>query len=222
MTSNLKRTLQAALAVVVVVWSTVASAQESPEPAAPASAPPVEPASALTFAAGGDWLLSVENLFGYTYAHQSNNFHANTFTVFGDAEGGTKSPYRYPTLALDYMVKSSISVGLQANFVRLQASNGFSNTGFLGGLRVGYALMRGPSVGIWPRAGITYSYGTAVKAFAVTVEGLLVIVVTPHLLVTFGPVVDIGLSGTLKDNIGRTSNVNFTDIGAYFGLTVPL
>lgn len=222
MTSNLKRTLQAALAVVAIVWSTAARAQEEPGQPPKAAPPPVEPASALTFAAGGDWLLSVENLFGYTYAHQSNNFHANTFTLFGDAEGGTKSPYRFPSLALDYMIQSSLSVGLAANFVRLSASNGFSNTGFEIAPRIGYATMPSQNLGIWPRVGVTYSYGTAVKAFGITGELLLVAVITPHLLVTFGPVVDWGVSGTIKNGNGTTSNVNFVDIGAYFGLTVPL
>jgi hypothetical protein len=219
MTSNFKRTLRAALVVTAVVWSTVARAQETP--AAPAAAP-VEPASALSFAAGGDWLLSIENLFGYTYAHQSNGLHANTFTLFGDAEGATKSPYRYPSLALDYMVKSSISVGLVANFVRLTGSDGSSNTGFEGGLRVGYALMPGTNFGIWPRAGVTYSYGSAAKALGATIEGLLVLVITPHLLVTVGPVADIGITGTFKGRGGVVTDVTFTDIGLYFGLTVPL
>src|SRR5579884_286503 len=154
MTSNLRRTLQAVLAVVVVVWSAAAGAQENSESAAAKAQAPVEPGSAQNFAAPGEWLLSVENLFGYTYAHQSNNLSANTFTVLGDPQGISKSAYNWPRLALDMMVGSSISLGVAGSFARLSASNGGSNTAFEGSVRAGYALMPGPSLGIWPRIGV--------------------------------------------------------------------
>jgi hypothetical protein len=225
MTSNFKRTLQAGLAVVVVVWS-AAEARADEEPGAPEHAPAApaasaEPAATVAFAGGSDWLLSVDNLFGYTYAHQSNNFHASSFTLLGDAAGTLKSPYRYPGLALDLVLKSALTVGVEANFVRMTASGGFNNTGFEAQLRLGYAMMLGPWLGVWPRLGVTYSHATTVSALGVTVDALLVIEVNPHLLVTFGPVADIGVSGTLKSN-GATTDVKFTDVGAYAGLTLPL
>ena len=223
MTSNLKRTLQAALAVAVVVWSSAARAEEEPGQASTAPAPlPVEPASARNFAVSGDWLLSVENLFGYSYAHQSNNFNVNTFTVLGDSQGMSKSAYNWPRLALDTMVSNSISAGLAASFTRLSATGGLSNTAFEGAVRVGYALMPGPSVGIWPRLGVTYSHQTGQSAAAVTIDALLVAVARPHLLLTLGPVADIGLWGKGQDAQHRDINVTYLNIGLYFGLAVPL
>ncbi len=222
MTSNLRRTLQAALAVVVVVlWSAAAGAQESTEPPPAKNQAIAEPGSAQNFAASGEWLLSVENLFGYTYAHQSNNLSANTFTVLGDPQGISKSAYNWPRLALDMMVSSSLSVGVAGSFARLSASNGGSNTAFEGSVRAGYAVMPAPSLGIWPRIGLTYSHATEQSAGAVTIDALLVAVATPHLLLTLGPVADIGLWGKGKDVNHRDINVTYLNIGVYFGLTVP-
>lgn len=224
MTSNFKRMLQAGLLLVAVVWSAAALAADETEPPPanpPPAAAPVEPASAVTFAAQGTWLLSVENLFGYTYAHQSNNISANTFTLLGDEEGAAKSRYNSPRLAVDVMASSSISVGLAANFARFSATKGntqSSNTGFEGAFRVGYALMPGPSLGIWPRVGATYSHDTGISSAAITIDALLVAVAAPHLLLTFGPVADIPVYG----QVAGTGSVKFLDIGAYFGITVPL
>ncbi len=227
MTSNFRRTLQAGLVLVAVVWSAAARAADPTDPP-PDNAPPkaapvaVEPASALTFAAQGTWLLSVEDLFGYTYARQSNGFHVNTFTLFGDTLGSTKSAYRYPRMALDYMVGGPISVGLAANFVRLSASNNYSDTGFEVSPRVGYALMPGPSFGIWPRLGVTYAYQTGASAFGVSADLLIVVVAAPHLLFTLGPSGDFGLTGKSKLSNGFTVDMKYHDIGVYFGLTVPI
>ena len=199
MTSNFKRTLQAGLAVMAVVgWATVANAETTdvtpPPPPGPPTTAPAE------FIDAGQWLLSVEHLFGYTYAHQSNNVHVNTFTLLGDSEGVNKSFYDWPRLALDTMVTRSISVGVAASFARKSAVAGLakdSNTGYEGAFRLGYALMLGPWLGIWPRAGVTYAHEDNQSAVAVTVEGLIVAAALPHLLFTLGPIADIGVWGKL-------------------------
>lgn len=217
MTSNFKRTLQAALAVVAVFGSATEARAETTDAATtppPSAGPPMT--APAEFVNAGQWLLSVEHLFGYTYAHQSNNFHANSFTLLGDSAGSLKSFYDWPRLSLDTMVTNSISVGVAASFVRLSASNGFSNTGYEGAFRLGYAMMLGPWLGIWPRAGVTYAHETGASAFAVTLEGLLVAAMLPHLLFTLGPVADIGVWGKLNNG-----KVTYLNIGAYVGLSVP-
>ncbi|HVT10511.1 MAG TPA: hypothetical protein VHO67_23790 [Polyangia bacterium] len=220
MTSNFKRTLQAALAVVAVVGSAAAARAETTEPTAQppaASGPPMTTPG--EFIDAGQWLLSVEHLFGYTYAHQSNNVHANTFTLLGDSEGAIKSFYDWPRLSLDTMVTRSLSVGIGASFVRRSDTRGTireSNTGYEGAFRLGYAMMLGPWLGIWPRAGVTYAHETNQSGLAVTVEGLLVAAVLPHLLITLGPVADIGVWGK-----AGPQNVTYLNIGAYVGLSVP-
>lgn len=222
MTSNFKRTLQAALAVVaVVVGSATEARAETSDAAATAPAPSGLPTTAPgEFIDAGQWLLSVEHLFGYTYAHQSNHVHASTFTLLGDSEGAIKSFYDWPRLSLDTMVTRSISVGLGASFVRRSDTRGTiheSNTGYEGAFRLGYAMMLGPWVGIWPRAGVTYAHETGASAVAVTLEGLVVAAVLPHLLVTIGPVADIGVWGHLTG----VGSVTYLNIGAYVGLAVP-
>jgi hypothetical protein len=231
MTSNLRRTLQAALAVVAVGWSAAeARAQdlETPDAApkgAAAAAPAAPPSAGPTgFGDSGQFLISVEDLFGYTYSHQSNQLTVNTFTIFGDGLGDQKSMYEWPRLAFDFMLINNISLGAAASVSRYTTSvpatigRGASVLAYAISLRAGYATMIAPSVGIWPRLGVTYGYqtGNQQSALALTVDGLLVIVAAPHLAVTFGPVLDWGLSG--KQN---NANVTFLTIGAYFGLAIP-
>ncbi len=232
MTSNFKRTLQAALAVVAVVWSAAeARAQELETPdAAPhgaAPAPASSPSAAPTgFGDAGQWLVSIEDLFGFTYAHQSNNFSVTTFTLLGDSFGAAKSMYEWPRLALDTMLTKNISLGLAGSFSRFStsvpATVGMDSSRFqyVAALRGGYATMVGPWLGVWPRVGLTYGYQSgnqAQSALAVTVDGLLVFMAAPHLLVTLGPVFDIGVTG----KVGTTS-VTYLNIGVYAGLTIPL
>ncbi|HXJ19719.1 MAG TPA: hypothetical protein VMT03_05750 [Polyangia bacterium] len=231
MTSNLRKTLQAALAVVAVVWSAAeARAQdlETPDSSKGAAAAPASTASAAPtgFGDAGQWLLSVENLFGYTYAHQSNNLTVNTFTLLGDSLGSQKSMYDWPRLALDTMLAKSISLGLAGSFARystsVPATVGVSSSRFQyeASLRAGYVLNLGQKLDFWPRVGVTYSYtsgNTAQSAVAATIDGLLVLLFAPNLAVTLGPVADVGLTG----KIGNT-NVTYLNIGVYFGLTIVL
>jgi hypothetical protein len=228
MTSNLRRTLQAALVVVVVGWSAAqARAQEleTPPPGTAAAAPAsAHPGAPTEFGDSGQWILSIENLFGYTYAHQSNSLTVNSFTLLGDSLGSAKSMYDWPRLALDTMLTKSISVGLTGSFARVSTSvpNTVSSARYqyAVGLRGGYAMLFGPSFGIWGRGGITYAYqsgNTAQSALAVTLDGLLVYVAAPHLLITLGPVADVGVTGKLGNG-----NVTYLNIGAYFGLAIPL
>ena len=231
MTSNLRKTLQAALAVVAVVWSAAeARAQdlETPDSSKGAPAAPASTASAAPtgFGDAGQWLVSAENLFGYTYAHQSNNLTVNTFTIFGDSLGSQKSMYDWPRLALDTMLAKNISLGLAGSFARystsVPATVGVNTSRFQyeASLRAGYATLLGQKVGIWPRLGITYSYtsgNTPLSAVAVSIDGLLVLMAGTNLLVTVGPVGDVGVTG----KIGNT-NVTFLNIGVYVGLTILL
>jgi hypothetical protein len=231
MTSTLRRTLQAALAVVAVVGSAAqARAQdlETPDAApkgaapAPASSPSAAPSG---FGDSGQWLLSVEDLFGYTYAHQSNSLTVNTFTLLGDGLAGQKSMYDWPRLALDTMLAKNISLGLTGSLSRYTTSvpatvgRGSSQLVYAVSLRAGYATMIGPWLGVWPRLGVTYGYqsGNPQSAFAVTIDGLLVFVAAPHLLVTFGPIANVGVTGKLGNG-----DVTYLTIGAYVGLTIPL
>lgn len=231
MTSTLRRTLQAALAVVAVVGSAAqARAQdlETPDAApkgaapAPASSPSAAPSG---FGDSGQWLLSVEDLFGYTYAHQSNSLNVNAFTVLGDGVGGEKSMYDWPRLALDTMLAKNVSLGLSGSLSRYTytqpatVGRGGSSLVYSVAVRAGYATMVGPWLGVWPRLGLTYGYQSrnSQSAVAVTIDGLLVFAASSHLLVTFGPIANVGVTGKQGNN-----SVNYFTIGAYAGLAIPL
>ncbi len=143
-----------------------------------------------------------------------------TRSLAGAAVLGTGTyAYDWPRLGFDYFVTKSISLGGSLSFFRTSAGDN-SLTGFQVAPRLGYGMMVGPWLGVWPRLGVTYVYasgnGASAKYLALTVEGLLAIVVAPHLVITFGPTLDLGLTG----NAG-TNSIKNTDVGVYFGLAIP-
>ena len=75
-------------------------------------------------------------------------------------------------------------------------------------------MMVAPSLGIWPRLGVTYVYSDSNNNFlALTIDGLLALIASPHLAITVGPNLDVGLSG---------KPVKYTTVGLYFGLAVAI
>src|SRR5581483_11436686 len=130
----------------------------------------------------------------------------------------------------DAFVGQSVSLGGSLTYFHLsQSGNGSSDTvsGFLIAPRLGFAARLGPSVWLWPRAGITYaSFSTGVGAglsqdsslLAATVEAPVAVALGPQAILLIGPTVDLGLSGSTKTNgdigIGTpSSDIKETDIG---------
>ena len=77
-------------------------------------------------------------------------------------------------------------------------------------------MMVGPWLAVWPRLGVTYVSATNLSYLGLTIDLAAVILVAPHLAITFAPVANIGLSG-------KAGNLDqkFTTLGAEFGLAVP-
>jgi hypothetical protein len=230
MTSNLKRTLGGMLTLAVVLSAAEVRAQKLEKPGVPpADAAPSAAAAAgpATFGDSGQFILSAERLFGLTYTHQS--FGAapagteTTFTLLAAPFGANVAGYIWPRVGFDYVVAKNISVGGVAAFYRTSAGN-TSQTGFEVAPRLGYATMVGPWLGVWPRIGVTYNHasggGATLQYLGLTVEGLLAFVVGPHFVLTFGPTLDLGLSGSRTMGTLSTS-AKITDVGAYFGFAVP-
>jgi len=221
MTSTRKRTWQCA-AILLTVVGTAAGAraektEEPPPPTAETPAPAAAPAGPTGFGDGGQFVLSVENLFGWTYVHPSAGSGFNGFSLFANAEGVGASPYNFPRLSLDWFVSKPISIGLAASFFRISGSD--SNlTGFEIAPRVGYSMMLGPWLAFWPRLGVTYVYSSIPQKYlGLTVDALLAIVASPHVMIPFGPTADIGLTGTVGNG-----SLKYTTVGLYFGLAVLL
>jgi hypothetical protein len=227
MTSNLKRTLGGMLTLAVVLSAAEARAQSLEKPGAPPSdaavAAAAGPAGPAAFGDAGQFALSGERLFGYTYTHQTFGSGpaatGSTFTLLANPFGRGTGGYSWPRVGFDYFIMRGISLGGSASFSR-SSSGTNSTTAYEVAPRVGYEIPIGPWLDVWPRAGVTYVHfslpGTTLGYFALTVEAPLAIVVSQHLVITFGPTLDLGLSGS-----AGSGSAKITDVGAYFGLVVP-
>ncbi len=109
----------------------------------------------------------------------------------------------------------SISLGIAGAFAR-NSGNGNSTNAYEIAPRLGYGMMVGPWLGVWPRVGVTYVGATNLSYLGLTVDLTAVVVVNPHFIVTFAPLANIGLSG----KTGSTS-VKYTTLGAEFGFGIP-
>jgi hypothetical protein len=128
-------------------------------------------------------------------------------------------------VGFDYFAAKSFSLGGSASFYR-SSSAGVGTTGFEVIPRLGYATMVGPWLGIWARGGVTYNHASGnsrtLQYLGLTLEGDLAFVVSPRLVVLFGPALDIGLWGTFKAGAAASESAKLTDIGGYFGLAIPI
>ncbi len=223
MTSNHRRMAQGLLTLAVVLSAAAVRAQNLEAPgAAPAPAAPSPSSGPSGFGDSGQFILSAENLFGFNYNHPGgNNAHATTFSLFSDGFAGvTQNTYQWPRLAFDVFVIKGISAGGAISYSRTSYSNLPANTtiaatnAFEIAPRIGYAQMVGPWLGVWPRAGVTYIYSASNSNFlALTIDALAAIVVSPHLAITLGPTLDLGLSG---------KPVSIWTVGVYFGLAIAI
>jgi hypothetical protein len=219
MTSNHTRMLQALLVLAVVVSAAGVRAQDLETPGAKASAPAAAPASSGPSGLGdsSQLVLSAENMFGFNYNHPSSGASATTFALFANPFGVGVTTYQWPRLAFDAFVTKGISAGGAISFARTTVSNNgasASTNAFEVAPRVGYAQMVGPWLGVWPRIGVTYVYSASNSNFlALTVDALAAIIAGPHLAITLGPTLDVGLSGKPS---------KYTTVGVYFGLAVTI
>ena len=214
MTSNHRRMLQGLLGLAVVLSAAGVRAQDLETPGAKASAPAAAaPSGPAGFGDSGQLVLSAENMFGFNYNHPSTGSSATTFALFANPFGVGVTTYQWPRLAFDAFVTKGISAGGAISFARTTFGNSSSNA-FQVAPRLGYAMLVAPSLGVWPRIGVTYIYSDSNTNFlALTVDALAAFVVGPHLAITFGPTLDVGLSG---------KPVKYTTIGVYFGLAVAI
>ena len=77
-------------------------------------------------------------------------------------------------------------------------------------------MMVGPWLGVWPRAGVTYVNATNQSYLGLTIDLAAVIVVSPHLAITFAPVAE-----HRPQRQAGNANQKFTTLGVDFGLAIP-
>jgi len=215
----MRRASQGILFSLVLASSVRAQAQEEEPP--------------IGFGDKGHFAIAAERMFGYVHvSHETTVLGMSTTTTFnsisllGSPVGSALSFYTVPRVGFDAFVAPSVSVGGSLTYFRISSSasiNGNDNalSGFLVAPRLGYAARLAPSVWLWPRAGITYVRASessqTISLFAATIDAPLVLALAPHALVSIGPTVDVGLSGSSKiddSTVTTTSeDIKETDIG---------
>ena len=226
MISNQKWMLHGALSLAVVLAAAEVRAQKLETPGSPAAeaAPTTSSSGPTGFGDSGQFVLSFERMFGYNWDHLSfpgGSTSSNTYSILGQpfSSGGLGAagayPYDWPRLGFDYFMTKSVSGGIALAFARY-TTTGTSANAYEIAPRLGYGMMVGPWLGVWPRAGVTYVGATSLKYLGVTLDLQAVAVVNPHFIITFAPVANIGVYG----NLGGSS-VKFTTLGAEFGFGIP-
>jgi hypothetical protein len=172
-------------------------------------------------------------------------YKATNIALFGNPGGGGQAPsMMIPRLSLDYFVAEGISVGgsllyfTQSTETETDAgsADGPTTSTFAISPRVGYAMAFDETFSLWPRAGITYfssksesdsATGTGtdtrtVSGLDLTVEAMVGISPIENFAILVGPYVDLGLSGTAKDEpAGGTSSEADAKLTSY-GLAVGI
>jgi hypothetical protein len=173
-----------------------------------------------------------ENLGGTSTTSESETeSRTTTVALFGHDPG---SPTEIPRLALDYFVVGGFSVGGSFSFMRNATEIDRKQTTSVGGSsqsstrndgritqqafvfhpRLGYALAFNEYVGIWPRAGFSYTHierrdaafptdpdveqKTTITLTNLTLEGLLFVSPFSNFALVGGPFADIGLGGSTE------------------------
>lgn len=217
MISNQRWMLQGALSLAVVLSAAEVRAQKLETPGAPtAEAAPTTSSSGPTgFGDSGQFVLSAENMFGFTYDHPSVGASRTTYGLLASPFGVAATPYEWPRLAFDYFLTKSISAGAGIGFAR-STSGSDATFAFQVAPRLGYGMMVGPWLAVWPKVGVTYVDSTGQNYVGLTIDLAAAIVIAPHLALTLAPEGNIGLSGARS---GATYKL--TTAGLQFGLAIP-
>jgi len=217
MISNQKWMLHGALSLAVVLSAAEVRAQKLETPGSPAAEAAAAPSSSgpTAFGDSGQFVLSAENLFGFTYVHPSSGDSRTTYGLLSSPFGVGATPYEWPRLAFDYFLTKSISAGAGIGFARTTFGSD-SVFAFQVAPRLGYGMMVGPWLGVWPQVGVTYIDSTGQNYVGLTINLAAAIVIAPHLAITVVPEGNIGLSGK---QTGQT--LKLTTAGLQFGLAIP-
>lgn len=184
----------------------------------------------------GQLALGAERLMGFSHSrHSSENEFGeqsstyNNLTLLANPMAGFITAYSIPRVAFDYFPTQGVSVGGAISYTHVGVnskneptmgestdSSGTLNL-FIFSPRVGYAAMFNDSVGIWPRAGITYLRTSTSddddgsesqnSTLALSVEAPLLFMPVDNVAITLGPTIDYGLStsGEDTDSEGNTT-----------------
>lgn len=167
-------------------------------------------------------VFAAERLFGFYIDNTTADAGARELsdhnTVIGLGWSHESSKLTVPRLGIDYFLTSSFTLGGNVGFFsRSHESN--TTTGFILGLRAGYALRLGHAVSLWPRGGFTYTstdeehVASDTYTFALTIDAPFSFALTEGFAFTVGPCADIGFLAERRD-----LDVNQVVFGLMIGL----
>jgi hypothetical protein len=154
------------------------------------------PAAAQAFGNQGDITFSAERLMGIYFYDEGNQ---NSETAIGIGFQLPDRVYTQPRLGVDYFVIDNLSIGAALGFSDIDRDHQRSYSGAIVAPRVGYALEFNKTFGFWPRGGFTYRTFGGDEEFALTLEAMFYAAPIEHFAITFGPLMDLGLAGTLDE-----------------------
>ena len=200
---------------------------------------PTPPPTGPWTAARASFILSAESLLGVANirrsATQTSDFQTRTQTSSGFSVHLFKGaemldPFGQARLGLDGVLGPGVTLGGSIGYATFEETVGrTTNTtsGFVVVPRLGYML--GPSryLGIWLRAGIGYARlklnngGESVtqRAVDLVVDPMLVVTPLPHVGLTMGPSLNVGLGGDLRSN---APNLDVDATSSSYGLSAGL
>jgi hypothetical protein len=145
------------------------------------------------------------------------------------------SPFTNPRFAFDYFLTDGLSLG---GTIGYWSQSGEVETGterdlpdphlFTIAPRVGYAVMFGRVLGIWPRAGLTFFTGESslgasglnaeaeVSGLGMNLDLPFVIVPAPHFAILVGPGLDLTLTGQAEQGT-LEHDLTIFDLGLHVG-----
>jgi hypothetical protein len=165
-------------------------------------------------------IISAENLSELTVVSISNGGNGGTyFALLGNP--ASPAPYDIPRLAVDIFVTDRVTVGGALTITRFAPDRGSNETIFTISPRVGFMFPLTANIGLWPRGGFTYynddNAGLTVSGFALNLEGMFVFKLIDHFAIIAGPVIDIGLTGSVSEN-GISADERISAFGLRAGL----
>lgn len=164
-------------------------------------------------------------------------------SIGGDGLGA--NPDAIPRVAFDYMISDLISLGGSLGYYstsgeqKTEAAGQSASedtpdmNGFAFAPRIGFMIPLTETVGLWPRAGFTYykynvSYQTGngdaeqnATLEQVNLEGMFFLSPVDHFGFLVGPVIDIGVGGSIEQKAGGASesyDAKWTNFGLAAGL----
>jgi hypothetical protein len=188
-----------------------------------------EAATKQSFGSSGDFAISVERLVGFAHTSYKVKLDGpddkvNINRIHGlMSPGGDPIGYSAPRIAFDIFVTRALSLGIAAGYGQ---NTGDSKVRVIAAApRIGYALMFGDVVGIWPRLGATYESINATGADAWVLAGTfdlpLVLVAGGHAMLSLGPRVDWGFAGQIdRKGDDKVHKLTSLEYGGSAGMTV--